>query len=294
MFQTVVKVNSFYFEYIREILNKKLIFILLFMGCGVFEQFYKPKILIDVNASNFSKFVLNQMNQDLIQKFDLKYLNDGDCTENLIQKKVDACISTVPFSAEDSLKFEDNSLNPSQTLLGADGVIAVVHNTNTVEILEEQQLKGIFDGSYQFWDEVGGFSPQIISYIQDNSIGKLFNDLVLKGEDYFDLSINVENTDSMIVSILDDFNGIGFVRASEIFKVILKIKMISIAYPDEELIAVPLFKNILSGEYPFAFQFYYQTIENGKEKVKELKSSITNKSTQKIIKDSGFIPANNK
>lgn len=270
-------------------MNKNIIIILLFIGCGVVDQFSKPKISIDVNSSNFSKFVFNQMDQDLVNNFTLNYLNTEDCTENLISKKVDACISTIPFSGEDSSKFLDNGFNPSQTLLGADGVIALVHNTNTVEILEEPELRGIFRGDYQFWDEVGGFSPQIIIYIQDNSIGNIFKDLVLDGEDFFDLSINVENTDSMIVSILDDFNSIGFVRASEIFKVILKIKMISVAYPEEDFIAVPLFKNILSGEYPFAYQFYFQTIESENEKIEKLKSTLMNESTQKIIKESGFL-----
>lgn len=263
------------------------------MGCGVIDQFNKPKILVDVDASNFSKFVFNQIDQNLVENYDFNYLSDDSCIEQLIQKKVEACVSTIAFSAEDSVKFEENGFIPSETLLGADGVIAVVHNTNTVEILEENQVQGIFNGNYQFWDEVGGFSPQIITYIQDNSIGNLFKDLVLDGEDYFDLSINVENTDSMIVSILDDFNGIGFVRASEIFKVILKIKMISVAYPEEDFIAVPLFNNILSGEYPFAYQFYLQTIENGNEKINLLKTELQTKETKKIIKDSGFIPAVN-
>jgi hypothetical protein len=118
--------------------------------------------------------------------------------------------------------------------------------------------------------------------------------LVLNNEKFFDLSIEVDNTDLLIVSILDDFNGIGFVRASEIFKVIMKIKMISIAYPEEDFIAIPLFKNILSGEYPYAHQFYFQSIKNSNPKINPLLTILTADSTHKIIKDSGFIANRNK
>ena len=77
---------------------KKIMCLLLFMGCGVFDQFNKPKINIDSHSSDFGKLILNQLNQDVIDQFELNYLSEENCTDYLIQEKVDGCISSSRLS----------------------------------------------------------------------------------------------------------------------------------------------------------------------------------------------------
>jgi len=265
---------------------KKIICLLLFMGC---DYFNKPKIIIDNTSSNFTKTIFNLLDNYVIDQFDIGYNSADNCAENLILKNVDACISSVQFSDQDSINFEKKGLIPKEILLGADGIIAVVHNSNNVELLKEAQLKSIFTGDIQFWDEVGGFSPQIITFIQNNSVGELFKELVLNGEDFFDFSIPVENIDSMIVRISEEYNGIGFVSASSLFKIIMKIKLISITYPADKNIVIPLYKNILSGEYPFSHQFYLQSIQNNNQKLDPILNILSSDSTKMIIRKSGYL-----
>lgn len=269
---------------------KKIAILFLFTGCGFFDQFNKLNISIDSNSSLFTTSVVENLDPDITDKFNFKYSNEFNCVELLIENKSDACISTLKFTNEDSLRLNESGLFPRETLLGADGVIAVVHNSNTVEIIEENELKNIFTGDIRFWDEVGGFSPQIITYYQDNFIGQLFKELVMGNEEFFDLSIPVESSDSMIVKILDDFNGIGIVRVADLPKIITKVKMLSIAYPEKDFIAIPLYNNILSGEYPFAHQFYLQTTQKNNDIINPLISTLSSDSTRRIIKNSKFIP----
>ncbi len=269
---------------------KKIAIFLLFTGCGFIDQFNKSNISIDSTSSFFTTSVVENLGPEITDKFNFEYSNEFNCVDLLIENKSDGCISTQKFTNDDSLRLNENGLYPKETLLGADGVIAVVHNSNTVEIIEEINLKNIFTGNIQFWDEVGGYSPQIITYYQDNFIGHLFKDLVMDGEDFFDLTIPIENTDSMIVKILDDFNGIGIVRVADLPKIITKVKMLSIAYPEKDFIAIPLYNNILSGEYPFAQQFYLQTIKKNKDIIYPLLSTFSSDSTKRIIKNSNFIP----
>ncbi|MBC8196902.1 MAG: substrate-binding domain-containing protein [Candidatus Marinimicrobia bacterium] len=276
--------------YKNEKIFKKIAIILFFTGCGIVDQFNKSNISVDSTSSSFMKSVVNNLDPHITDKYSFEYSAEFNCVDLLLENKTESCISSQKFTKEDSLKLYDSGLIPRQALLGADGVIAVVHNSNTVEIIEEMELRKTFTGDIQFWDEVGGFSTQIITYIQKNEIGDLFKSLVLKDDKFFDLAIEVDNTDSMIVSILDDFNGIGFVRVSDLPKIITKIKMLSIAYPEKDFIAIPLYNNILSGEYPFAHQFYLQTIQKNNDVINPLLKSFSSSSTKKIIKNAGFIP----
>lgn len=52
---------------------KKIAILLLYTDCGIFDGLNKPQIQIDVKFSYFSKSVLIQMDQNLINKFELNY-----------------------------------------------------------------------------------------------------------------------------------------------------------------------------------------------------------------------------
>ena len=69
----------------------------------------------------------------------------------------------------------------------------------------------------------------------------------------------------------------------------MKIKLISITYPADKNIVIPLYKNILSGEYPFSHQFYLQSIQNNNQKLDPILNILSSDSTKMIIRKSGYL-----
>ena len=263
-----------------------VIFIILFISCD-----YNKKTIISIDSPSFklSEDIFFNFNKPFFQNVQINYEFDSNCSENLILKKIDACITTNGLNKNDSINFQLNNIKPLQQKIASDGVIIVVNSTNIVEILEELDIEKIFLGDIQFWDELGGSSNQIIVYKLENETEKLFSELVINSKNIYDLAIGIDNINLMIESIEEDYNSIGFIRASQLNEVITKLKIISIKYPKIDLIIVPLLKNIKSLNYKYSRNYYLQTTLPMNSTIEIFYKEIISDKIQKNLENKGYI-----
>lgn len=72
------------------------------------------------------------------------------------------------------------------TLIGKDAIAVVVHESNPVDGLSTEQLRGIFTGKIVNWSEVGGTDLPITAYIvkRGSATRKVFQKVILQGAGY--------------------------------------------------------------------------------------------------------------
>ena len=113
----------------------------------------------------------------------------------------------------------NDSAGLTQTLLGQDGVVAIVSNNNSISGLTKAQLAGIFAGNITNWNQVGGPNAKINVIVREEGSGTrdAFQSLVLGKTangtkvDFFKSAIVQSSTEAVQQSVSQDPNAIGFI-----------------------------------------------------------------------------------
>lgn len=131
----------------------------------------------------------------------------------LINGTTDICDASRPMkgSERENLKSRYASLGV-EIKSAKDGLAVYVNETNPVEELTLDQLKGIYTGEIANWKDVGGPDAKIIVYGRENNSGTyvFFRDNVLKGKDYTSTMQSLPGTAAVVNAVAKDKFGIGY------------------------------------------------------------------------------------
>src|SRR5512138_2580034 len=101
---------------------------------------------------------------------------------------------------------------PTETAVAKDGVAFYVSDSNPVETLTVEQLKGIYTGAIQSWKQVGGPDAPIVLYSRENSSGTyvFVKENVLENADYSPRAQTLPGTAAVVNAVAREKNGIGY------------------------------------------------------------------------------------
>ncbi len=169
-----------------------------------------------------------------------------------------------------------------------DGIAIYAHESNSVDSLTIEQLRGIYLGQITDWKAVGGAPGKIILYGRENSSGtyEFFKEHVLEKKDFPADVQTLSGTGAIVSAVTKDPRGIGYGGAGYA-KGIKEIKVVS---PTTKMAIAPTEENVLSGAYPLARNlfFYLRTQPTGA--TKEYIDWVLSPEGQAIVKESGYFP----
>ena len=102
---------------------------------------------------------------------------------------------------------------PVEFKVAIDGIAIITNDDNTVTTLTMEQLRGIYNGTYTNWNQVGGADEDITLYGRQSTSGTYvyFQEDVLSKENYT-VNMNMLTGNSAIVAAVQgDAGGIGYV-----------------------------------------------------------------------------------
>ncbi|HYO51343.1 phosphate ABC transporter substrate-binding protein [Archangium sp.] len=172
----------------------------------------------------------------------------------LINGTTDIALSSRPMKDAEGEKLRTRFNTTGQEIAVArDGVTFYVHESNPVDALTQEQLKGIYLGDIANWKEVGGPDAPIVVYSRENSSGTyvFVKDNLLDGEDYTSSAQTLPGTAAVVNAVSKEKNGIGYGGAAYA----KGIKEVKIKKGNEAI--APSAENIKSGKYPLARDLYF-------------------------------------
>jgi phosphate transport system substrate-binding protein len=120
--------------------------------------------------------------------------------------------SSRPLTPAEREQAEQRGFSLQQTPVAIDAVAIAVHPQNSIPGLTVEQLKGIYTGEIQNWNQVGGADSKITVYIPP-STGWLEEGL-LRGEELRADIQSVQNTTEGLRNLATDPSGIYYTTAS--------------------------------------------------------------------------------
>jgi phosphate transport system substrate-binding protein len=133
------------------------------------------------------------------------------------------------------------------TPLSLEGVAVVVHPTNSIRSLNQEDLEALFNGDIDSWTELGGedLPVQPVIPLQGDETRELFNTQVLEGNGFSPDAIIAPSPLAMVTMVTEDEGAIGFLPLSQATDVVRVVRV------DEVL---PQITTVGDGRYPLRIE----------------------------------------
>jgi phosphate transport system substrate-binding protein len=178
------------------------------------------------------------------------------------------------------------NVEPGELTVATDGITFYLHESNPVEALTREQLKGMYMGDLTNWKEVGGLDGPIVLLSRESSSGTyLFvRERVLDNEDFAPEAQTLPGTAAVVNAVSREKHGIGY-GGGAYAKGVKELKV----RQGEEAIA-PTAENIRSGRYPLSRGLFFYTRGEPTGAVRRYIDFALSPEGQKVVTDVGYFP----
>lgn len=178
---------------------------------------------------------------------------------------------------------------PTEYKVALDGLSVYVHESNPVDALTLDQLKGIFTGRITNWEQAGGEDLPIALYSRENNSGtyEFFKEHILENADFHASAQNMPGTAAVLQAVARDPKGIGYGGAAYgAGAKHLKIKKTASSPAIE-----PTAETIASGEYPiWRYLYIYVNPALDKGAIADYLRWIRSDEGQALVEEVGYYP----
>lgn len=194
----------------------------------------------------------------------------------------------IGMSSRD-LKSEEKTRYPDlvATVIGNDGIAVIVHPGNTVGPLSLDQVKGVYQGAFTNWKELGGPDLPIVVVGRDSASGtrEFFHEKVMQKEDFVPTQLEKNSNGAVKQTVMQTPGAIGYVGLGYVDGTIRTIPIMVSGSPVE-----PTVENVLSGKYPIARPLLMVTKGEASGLAKDYLAFLSGPSGQAILVKEGFVP----
>ncbi|MBE5939692.1 MAG: phosphate ABC transporter substrate-binding protein, PhoT family [Lachnospiraceae bacterium] len=206
----------------------------------------------------------------------MQYTNTRGAYKGIVDGDVDVIFCVKP--SDEQLKYaEENGVELEFVPIGREAFVFIVNKDNPVDNLSIEQLKGVYSGKYTNWSQVGG-DDYIIDALQRNKGSGSQSALEsFMGEE--EIKKNPLGFMGRAIGFSFRYYVSGIVENGG-------VKMLSLdgVYPSKE--------NISNGSYPIISDIYavYRK-DDDNQNIPILIDWILSEEGQKLVEDSGYVPA---
>jgi phosphate transport system substrate-binding protein len=186
---------------------------------------------------------------------------------------------------QDAEKSEYPDLKP--ITIARDGIALIVHPSNSVSQLTVEEVKGIYDGTYTNWSDLGGEDMKIVVVGRDSASGtrEFFWEHVMKKEDFVAGMLEKNSNGAVKQTVTQTPGAIGYVGLGYIDST---VKALNIKAGDKEV--EPTIDNVKNGSYPISRSLYLLVNGEPQGLAKDFIDFILSDEGQAIVEEEGFVP----
>ncbi len=209
----------------------------------------------------------------------------------LLNGTTDICASSRAFKKEEIDLAQSKNINPTNTVIGLDGLSVMVNKSNPINDLTIDQIKQIYTGTVTNWKDLGGPDMKIVVLSRESNSGTYvyFQEHVLNKADYAKSVLLMPSTAAIAKSVSEDKGAIGYGGIAYAEHAPVKTVKVKKA-PDSEAIP-PTMETVLNGTYPISRPLFLYTNGSPSGDNKTFIDYCMSDAGQKIVTETGYIPA---
>lgn len=228
----------------------------------------------------------------------IQFTNTIYAYERLLSGEVDIFFGARPSEGQQKMA-EEAGVELKLTPIGQEAFVFFVNEKNPVDKLSSEQLRNIYSGQINNWQDVGGENRKILAFQRPENSGSqtmmeyFMGDTPLKApleaesdSGMGDVVKDVANYDNGASSLGYSFRYYTTIMMADSGEKAEDIKLLTVdgVYPDTE--------TIQSGEYPYITQLYAITVANRKDAKRTIEPFLewmTGPQGQQIVSDTGYL-----
>lgn len=191
--------------------------------------------------------------------------------------------------ASRDLKDEEKTSYPTMKaiVIAKDGIAMIVHPSNPVKSLSIEEIKGIYDGTYTNWSQLGGPDLEIVVVGRDSTSGtrEFFWEYVMKKGDFVATQLEKNSNGAVKQTVSQTPGAIGYVGLGYLDST---VKALTIRVGDTEV--EPTADNVRKGLYPISRTLYFLVNGEPEGLAKDFIEFLLSPEGQRIIEEEGFVP----
>ncbi|MDD5778971.1 MAG: phosphate ABC transporter substrate-binding protein [Candidatus Thermoplasmatota archaeon] len=191
--------------------------------------------------------------------------------------------------ASRELKDSETAAYPNlvQHVVARDGIALIVHPNNAVSQLTIAQVRGIYNGTYTNWNQLGGSNMDIVAVGRDSASGtrEFFWEFVMEKEDFVAGMLEMNSNGAVHSKVSTTQGAIGFVGLGYVDN---EVKGLNIENNGQYV--VPTVQNVIDDKYPIARNLNMFTDGPATGLAKDFLDFVKSPTGQQIVEDEGFVP----
>ncbi len=251
-----------------------LILSLLFLTCP-----QKSKDLIIAGSTSVQPFIEKLAEEYMAKKPGIKINVQGGGSTAGIQ----AVFNKTCAIGTSSRHLETSEQGLHAFTMAIDGITIIVHPSNSITNLTQDELKDIFTGKITNWKQVGGPDKKIIAVTREEGSGTrgAFEELIMHKSAISDACLVQDSNGAIREIIAATPQAIGYISSGLVDK---RVKPLSI---DD---IHPSVENLMNGKYKFVRPFLLLTKEEPVGVIKSFIEYVLSAEAQEILMHEGLIP----
>lgn len=209
----------------------------------------------------------------------------------LLQGTVDIGMASRELSEKERQYAARQGLEVRAFDVALDGITVVVHADNPVEVLTLEQLREIFTGSLQSWQDVGGVPQAIIvlSRMPGSGTAELFRQRVLDGADYSGTVQHMPTNEALVTAVASQpwaigYTGFGAVRVGR-----GQVKPVALQASPQASPVAPTPETIRAQRYPLARLLHLYTVTEPTGSMKVFIDFCRSTRGQELVQKAGYL-----
>ncbi|HDM67267.1 MAG TPA: phosphate ABC transporter substrate-binding protein [Thermoplasmatales archaeon] len=190
--------------------------------------------------------------------------------------------------ASRELKSSEKTSYPNlvQHVIAKDGIAIIVNPNNPVSQLTIEQVKGIYNGTYTNWLELGGNDLEIVVVGRDSASGtrEFFWEHIMEKEDFRNDMLEMNSNGAVHDKVATTPGAVGYVGLGYVDE---EVKGLRIWNNDEWV--EPTIMNVKNGKYPIARNLNMFTNGEPTGLTKDFIDFILSSEGQQIVEEEGFV-----
>ncbi|KUL20944.1 PstS family phosphate ABC transporter substrate-binding protein [Chlorobium limicola] len=207
----------------------------------------------------------------------------GNGAKSLINKTCDIANMSREMKDKEVAAAKSKGVKPVEHIVAMDGLAIVVHPSNRVNALSKAQIRGIYNGKYTNWSQVGGPNAAIVKIQRESNSGTQdsFKELVMGKDNPISKKAETQASNGAVKNRVAStpaaigFIGLGFVDNA------VKAVMVDGVEPDE--------RTVKNGTYPITRPLFMYTNGQATGVVKQFIDLKNTPEGKRMISELGYV-----
>lgn len=190
-----------------------------------------------------------------------------------------------PLKQKEIAQAVEAGVTPKPHIVAMDGIAVIVHPENNVKALTIDEIKAIYTGDINSWNEIGGSNDEIVVVSRDSASGtfEAFNKLALEDAKVRADALLQASNKAVLQTVSQTPGAIGYIGMGYLSDNVTAL-MVNGVMPTKE--------TVISKKYPISRPLYMYTNGEPKGVLKEYLDFVKGREGQALAETQGFVGLN--